>query len=952
MRKNPQVRDMIAAMGEAEVQGQPGAQTGHVEALMNRASARGHTLAQELNSRYYAPYRTGEYQRKLRNLTDAQRRKWNPHINEAVGGSDTTNLSTGTASGGEKQFGRSGYFGQGPGRGLIKELDGELFGEEAGTGKWRAGMREKVKKGTTIISQQTTRNRQGETIRTQPKPISPPLDWRSARDMPSLRDPAARGPSPNILSRPQLDILGTRPITKDTRPLDVDLPQSLDPNKPSVPSATSASSASRVIEAQAKEAEVRKLPISDKLRTALDYASAKTGLTVRVTSGGQYPKGTGHPHKGSPRHDRGDAADFDLYDANGNKVPHTDPRALKFVEEAARAGVKGGGAERSYMGDYKIHLDVVGAERGGAPGVYRGSKALHDALNRGRKSQITPEERDKIVQQQNRPAQDTAKDELDLTAQPKAQPEDKDIQPGDAAKHLIQQLRDKELRDILKDDVERDNNNRMPDPQANVVAVDRPRPRATTTSGDQSTDDIMYDFWKSQGKTEEAAMRKASVTGLPTLYWTAGTKTDPKGLMEGPDPSVPVESRTQLRARGFKKFGQWEKGGSMGWQERARINKEGEELAKQPGAGLSSDLGIESIPKPGDPGFNRDPKAGGSDPVKLTDTEKSNFVPAGPNDNEGAGAFLIQHQKALEAQRAAGGRSLEGMTQEAKNQGKGTATDAPKQKLTPADSAYPNQPMEKHVVKDYPPEGVQETEASQYGNWSEPEGSTIPGGWRDVDDIDKKTGKPNPTFTGSSRSEPGISVPFLASSGGPGKKGGGLFRVQNPITKEWELVRQKDIGPNMENPKTMKRSLDINAPLAERWGFVRTKAQSKLTGKPVWTNRKIKWEYIPKDKERAAVLWHKRREEINDKKRFADDYPQEGKQIGHRLEKEEEQPPGNLEKERAASKKLWTRHKVENHGDGDAVLDDKPPSNHETDASPSKPPVSDATGGGMIDSPA
>src|SRR5262249_51992541 len=129
MASNPKLRDQIAAMGEAEVGGQPGAWRGHVEAAMNRASAEGKTLAQTINSQYYAPFRDGKYQRALANLTDEQREKWRGMTDDALRGSNTTDLATGTASGSESAFGRKGFFGQGPGGGFIKTLSGEHFGE-------------------------------------------------------------------------------------------------------------------------------------------------------------------------------------------------------------------------------------------------------------------------------------------------------------------------------------------------------------------------------------------------------------------------------------------------------------------------------------------------------------------------------------------------------------------------------------------------------------------------------------------------------------------------------------------------------------------------------------------------------------------------------------------------------------------------------------------------------
>jgi len=133
-----------------------------------------------------------------------------------------------------------------------------------------------------------------------------------------------------------------------------------------------------VDEAQGKVAGIRKLALDPRLRSALDYAGAQTGLTARVTSGGQDPHG---PRTGSHRHNFGKAGDFNLLDEKGNVVGPDDPRALKFTEEAARAGVIGGGA--SYMSDpNKIHLDIAGG-RGGQKGAYAGSRAFRSAMARG-----------------------------------------------------------------------------------------------------------------------------------------------------------------------------------------------------------------------------------------------------------------------------------------------------------------------------------------------------------------------------------------------------------------------------------------------------------------------------------------------------------------------------------------------------------------------------------------
>ncbi|MCK1639109.1 hypothetical protein IVA95_16230 [Bradyrhizobium sp. 157] len=129
-----------------------------------------------------------------------------------------------------------------------------------------------------------------------------------------------------------------------------------------------------VLERQGRVAGVRKGPLDPQLRTALDYASANSGLTVDVTSGGQRMHGAPGA-VGSHRHDFGRAADFNLRDANGNIVSPNDPRAIEFYRYAAQAGVTGGG--EGYMSDpNKIHLDRAG-------GIYAGSRAFREALMRG-----------------------------------------------------------------------------------------------------------------------------------------------------------------------------------------------------------------------------------------------------------------------------------------------------------------------------------------------------------------------------------------------------------------------------------------------------------------------------------------------------------------------------------------------------------------------------------------
>ena len=100
------------------------------------------------------------------------------------------------------------------------------------------------------------------------------------------------------------------------------------------------------------------------------------------------------------------------------------------------------------------------------------------------------------------------------------------------------------------------------------------------------------------------ALKQLKEGDLPTLYFTAGIPIREGGyqaLMEGADPSIPVENRTQLRKYGVRRP-EWEKGGSMGWQERRQRSDElkasqaqESELSRSLGAGL---IGQESIDLP------------------------------------------------------------------------------------------------------------------------------------------------------------------------------------------------------------------------------------------------------------------------------------------------------------------------------------------------------------------
>ena len=127
-----------------------------------------------------------------------------------------------------------------------------------------------------------------------------------------------------------------------------------------------------VSEQQSSLAGIRKHPISPKLKTVLDSASA----------GGQPTKGSGGARTGSTRHDNGNAADLRLY-KDGRKLVDTNPedRAImaKFVSAAVAAGATGVGAGHNYMGPDSIHVGFgKQATWGGAPWIQAAASGIYN----------------------------------------------------------------------------------------------------------------------------------------------------------------------------------------------------------------------------------------------------------------------------------------------------------------------------------------------------------------------------------------------------------------------------------------------------------------------------------------------------------------------------------------------------------------------------------------------
>jgi hypothetical protein len=139
---------------------------------------------------------------------------------------------------------------------------------------------------------------------------------------------------------------------------------------------------------EATKGKIRDLPIQTALRNILENAGAKAGIDiVRVTSGGQAPKGSGGKRTGSTRHDNGAAADLQL-EKGGKVLDFTiaADRAIiaKFVTAAASLGATGIGAATNYMGPRTLHIGFGSKAVWGAGGkAVNAPQWLKDAVLQG-----------------------------------------------------------------------------------------------------------------------------------------------------------------------------------------------------------------------------------------------------------------------------------------------------------------------------------------------------------------------------------------------------------------------------------------------------------------------------------------------------------------------------------------------------------------------------------------
>lgn len=150
---------------------------------------------------------------------------------------------------------------------------------------------------------------------------------------------------------------------------------------------------------------IRNLSLSSQLESLLRRTAEETRLDVHIVSGGQmsqadYDSSSGEKRTtvnnsgtrtywlngravrtGSTRHDNGNAADLYLKDG-GQQVRLDDPRMNAFVEAFFRNGGQGGSGDHDYMGEYTIHLDIIGTRHGGSV-FWNATNQFMAAANRG-----------------------------------------------------------------------------------------------------------------------------------------------------------------------------------------------------------------------------------------------------------------------------------------------------------------------------------------------------------------------------------------------------------------------------------------------------------------------------------------------------------------------------------------------------------------------------------------
>ena len=466
------------------------------------------------------------------------------------------------------------------------------------------------------------------------RPTRQPMAWPSRRDMPSLRDPAVRGPDETSTRRLKADILGNQTITmRDKRPLDLDVPTSL--QNVTTPSRRIANQSdldflqsrgghdTEGLKSVPPGRKFDNIPSTNpefaaRTRAAIEAYERETGKKARIgemtrdyATQQHYWEKYGHDRgkaapPGKSRHQFGDAFDS------------PDPDFLRWLNAGnnKRFGLRSGFLKRD-----PVHVQM---DRGDNRKFYDPNKQVP----------VKPD-----------------------PDEPQAAPGDEDIKPGDAGKFLRDHFKkfeqDEELRSIIKEkdpdgsgdpnagrlDLAQNLTNSIndaspiftktdpkltPQQQRNTDIEDREQSRIFTEGLTHATNQKEFDEYlrRSPKSTRIEDRRDAQYdvgTGYPLKLWTNPGR---------------ISSRYDTRT-GEKII----QGGSplrrvYGWEDdKGNLTEEGRAR-------------VDELVNPG----------------VRSPYEKGNTSGEGEKQLSAAD-FLVKQQKELEEQRAAGGRSLEGMTQ-------------------------------------------------------------------------------------------------------------------------------------------------------------------------------------------------------------------------------------------------------------------------------------------------
>jgi len=478
------------------------------------------------------------------------------------------------------------------------------------------------------------------------QPTRQPLVRPSNQPLPSLRDPTTRGPTESLTRRLRLDPFGDKTF-KDPKGLDRDLPDSL-VNVPSRPSQGASSSdldflASRgahdTVTDPSRGVRLQNVPPGSKLqgvpstdpefaarlRTAIEAYEKETGKKARV---GEMTRDipTQSIYWERYHHDRSRVAPPGRSrHQQGDAVDTPDTDFLRWLN---RGNNRKYGLRSGFLPNDPVHIQKD-----------RTSKLKLYDPNKQAPAKPDPDE-------------------------PQAKPEDPDLKPGDASKFLLKEFKKNEVIEDLKNDrqlTDPDETGRLHLAQADLGTKSDATPVLyNTRTGEKLPDPDPRELQKALEKVEpdsdlewqirkERALRDAG-PGIPE-WKDAHPPRD-----YGPGTGLPAPGEIQ-----------------------DELNDVGK--VKKPETDV---VPYYRDPRDIKPDWKFDPRTGRSleQPIGYT---RGSEDPSGDIKPGSAGNFLVQQQKALEQQRAAGDRSLEGMTQVAKYESK------------PIETAKGYDPEEKHI---------------------------------------------------------------------------------------------------------------------------------------------------------------------------------------------------------------------------------------------------------------